>query len=443
MTQDASVKLHQIVLGLKDPIFAAAATRSNCHHNIGITLNEVREAYLASLPEDERDSASRIMPPVKFELPESTRQDLLTLGSAEAVRLYSQLQTFLESSAPRGAPVSPQLNSSGENQRVKIFISHASVDEPLASALVDCIFSSMVLDDSDVRCTSVPGHKLEIGSEFVHAIRTELDESAVVVGVITENAIRSGWVLFELGAAWGAEKKLKPLVSDEVKVAALPGPLSGRHAARLSDESDVLQFLDELATFIAARPRASSKRSKAIDALLAAHTEHLKTCVGKTGAGKSTEHQGRPPSPTDVNRVTQADVTVFEQLLELLKPTGVISFLREHDFGGSFFREDIAPLHTFVAIGGNPDNEFVDSTLEKERQLLLKNASDLAMLIAKYTSPNEFGRFSVLPSHLADSPRPDWVLREAKELNEAASAFVEIYDNFIRFCRARIANRSF
>jgi hypothetical protein len=154
------------------------------------------------------------------------------------------------------------------------------------------------------------------------------------------------------------------------------------------------------------------------------------------------DHQITPPRPAETERVTPTDVGVFEQLLELLKPSGVISFLREHDFGGSFLRDDITPLHTFVAVGGNPDNEFVDPALEKERQLLFNNASHLAMLIAKYTSPNAAGHLSVLPNRLVNSPRPDWVLREAKELNEAASAFVEIYDNFVRFCRARIANGS-
>ncbi|MEZ5615390.1 MAG: hypothetical protein R3E35_09255 [Rhodocyclaceae bacterium] len=151
------------------------------------------------------------------------------------------------------------------------------------------------------------------------------------------------------------------------------------------------------------------------------------------------DHQVSPPSSSETERVMPTDIVVFEKVIELLKPNGVISFLREHDFGGSFLREDIAPLHTFVAVGGNPDNEFVNPALEKERQLLLTNASDLAMLIAKYTSPNSVGNLSVLPNHLVNLPRPDWVLREAKELNEAASAFVEIYDNFVRFCRARIA----
>lgn len=46
---------------------------------------------------------------------------------------------------------------------IKIFISHATADEKLATAHVDCIYSCMVPDDDEVRCTSVPGHKLPIG----------------------------------------------------------------------------------------------------------------------------------------------------------------------------------------------------------------------------------------------------------------------------------------
>ena len=40
---------------------------------------------------------------------------------------------------------------------IKIFISHAAADEKLATAHVDCIYSCMVPDDDEVRCTSVPG----------------------------------------------------------------------------------------------------------------------------------------------------------------------------------------------------------------------------------------------------------------------------------------------
>lgn len=151
------------------------------------------------------------------------------------------------------------------------------------------------------------------------------------------------------------------------------------------------------------------------------------------------DHPTPAQTSTSIVPVTSTDIAVFEKLLALLDPNNVISFLRDHDFGGSFSREDIAPLNTFVAVGINPDSEFIDPTLEKERKILLGSANKLALAIAKYTAPNSVGNLSVLPNHLVDSPRPDWVLRETKELNEAATAFVDQYDNFVRLCRSRIA----
>ena len=53
----------------------------------------------------------------------------------------------------------------------KIFISHAAADEKLATAHVDCIYSCMVPDDDEVRCTSVPGHKLPIGGDAATILR--------------------------------------------------------------------------------------------------------------------------------------------------------------------------------------------------------------------------------------------------------------------------------
>lgn len=158
---------------------------------------------------------------------------------------------------------------------IKIFLSHSAADEPLASALVDCLMSSMVLDDDELRCTSVAGHKLPVGSDFAATLLEDIGDSSVVVGLVTRHALASSWVLFELGATWGAKKNMKPLVTDEVDLKALPGPVSGRHVARMSSRSDVAQFLEEITRLIAAKPRSAAKVNKAIDTVLAAHHEHV------------------------------------------------------------------------------------------------------------------------------------------------------------------------
>nr|VFJ93526.1 MAG: TIR domain-containing protein [Candidatus Kentron sp. LFY] len=176
--------------------------------------------------------------------------------------------------------------------KMKVFVSHAAADETLASALVDFLMTSLSLDDENIRCTSVPGHKLPVGSESATIIREELGESAVVIGLITKNAISSGWVLFELGATWGAKKKLKPLVSGEIGFAELPGPLSGHHVAKLSSKSDLSQFVDEVADIITTKARTRPKIDAAIDKLIRAHQEHVKIADQKS---KSTAIKPKEP----------------------------------------------------------------------------------------------------------------------------------------------------
>jgi hypothetical protein len=168
----------------------------------------------------------------------------------------------------------------------RIFISHSAADEALASALVDCILSAMIIDDADLRCTSVPGHKLPVGSDFAATLLEDIGDSSVVIGLITKNALSSSWVLFELGATWGAKKNLKPLVTDEVDLKALPGAVSGRHVARLSNKGDLNQFLEEVAETVGAKRRSAAKGLKPMEQLISVHEDHVKAATAAPGKGR-------------------------------------------------------------------------------------------------------------------------------------------------------------
>lgn len=168
----------------------------------------------------------------------------------------------------------------------RIFISHSAADEALASALVDCILSAMIVDDAELRCTSVPGHKLPVGSDFAATLLEDIGDSSVVIGLITKNALSSSWVLFELGATWGAKKNLKPLVTDEVDLKALPGAVSGRHVARISSKGDLNQFLEEVAETVGAKRRAAAKSLKPMEQLISVHAEHVKAATAPPGKGR-------------------------------------------------------------------------------------------------------------------------------------------------------------
>lgn len=192
---------------------------------------------------------------------------------------------------------------------IKVFVSHDTADETLASALVDFLMAATNLEDSAIRCTSVPGHKLPVGAESATTLRDELGDSATVIGLLTRNSISSRWVLFELGATWGAKKNLKPLVSDDIDFKELPGPLSGHHAARLSSKSDLSQLIDEVALITGAQKRSGPKVDSAIDKLMAAHTEYV-----KSGSAK-----GKPKTIVTSTKELTISGIPFSELVTILR----------------------------------------------------------------------------------------------------------------------------
>jgi len=147
---------------------------------------------------------------------------------------------------------------------LKIFVSHAAADVDLAKALVDCLLSCFEIPDADIRCTSVPGHKLPVGADVASTLKNDLSDSAVVIGLLTPSAVSSSWVLFELGAAWGAAKRILPIVGAGLDFSDLPGPLGGHHAVRASDENGMTQLLDELQQVTGVVPRSRAKAQDAI-----------------------------------------------------------------------------------------------------------------------------------------------------------------------------------
>lgn len=175
--------------------------------------------------------------------------------------------------------------------QLRIFVSHASIDEPLAAALVDCLLGCMILRDSDVRCTSVAGHKLSIGSETATMLRDELEDTSVVIGLLTPNAVSSSWVLFELGATWGAKRRLIPLLAGGLEFQSLPGPLAGHHSVRLADKNGLAQAVEEIAGTIGVEKRSAAKIDAALDKLVAVAREFEAAQTDRTSRVKLSGHE--------------------------------------------------------------------------------------------------------------------------------------------------------
>lgn len=129
-------------------------------------------------------------------------------------------------------------------QKIKLFISHAHDDALLAAKLVDLIRACVKIDSTAIRCSSAPGYGLPLG-HISRQIRKELRECNIVLGLITENSIRSDYVAIELGAGWYLDKAWA-LLGSEVDYADVPGPLKEHNALLLSNADSLFTMIKEV-----------------------------------------------------------------------------------------------------------------------------------------------------------------------------------------------------
>lgn len=131
---------------------------------------------------------------------------------------------------------------------IKVFISHSGKDVALATALVHCLDKCLQLSDGDIRCTSVPGYRLDPGSDAHETLRTNLEQCKAVIGLLTDESLKSGFVFMELGAAWGLRKITYPLLGATIDFGRIPGPLATTHAIKVNSETDIAHLVDVIAT---------------------------------------------------------------------------------------------------------------------------------------------------------------------------------------------------
>lgn len=199
---------------------------------------------------------------------------------------------------------------------LSIFISHSSKDADLALALIDLLKAGMALTADQIRCSSVDGYRLPVGVNSEGKLREEVNAAKVVVGLITRSSLTSYYVMFELGARWGADLLLAPLLAG-VKANELSGPLSLLNALSANSDAQLHQLLEDIAKHLglSVQPPASYIRNiaavKALAGALAGSATSPPVAAPvkpKLRLGLSVE--GNPPSPQLLKVVSNQAVEV-------------------------------------------------------------------------------------------------------------------------------------
>jgi hypothetical protein len=139
-----------------------------------------------------------------------------------------------------------------------------------------------------------------------------------------------------------------------------------------------------------------------------------------------------------IERKIAGDQKTLSLIIEIFDESDSIGFLREHDFGGLFNREYIKPLNEFVYVSKNPDQKMLIEELEDLRIQLVDKATNLSKLLGLKTHPRKGTFSSVLPEEYQTKIRPKWVDEAANEINDAATEFVNLYEEFIHKARSTL-----
>lgn len=152
---------------------------------------------------------------------------------------------------------------------IEVFISHSSADAEIAGALVELIRATLNLAPAKIRCSSVDGYRLPGGAQTDQQLKMELRTAKAFIGLLTEGSLASTYVLFELGARWGAELHLTPLIAGSMEKKDLKGPLSGLNAHSCNNPAELHQLLEELGSILSSRLNSAASYIRYLERLLA------------------------------------------------------------------------------------------------------------------------------------------------------------------------------
>ena len=208
---------------------------------------------------------------------------------------------------------------------MRIFISHSSRDVELARALIDLLHAALPITSDDIRCSSVDGYRLPGGVSIDERLRIEVHDAELVIGLLTPNSLRSAYVSFELGARWGAQKRMIPLLAAGIAPEALEGPLSGINALDCGSDGQIHQLVEETASHLNVQPYRASTFTHEVNKLLELTSTPITIFDESLTVSDVSQHLETSRSSGDENKITKPDQ------LEILRDFCATAYKRWED----------------------------------------------------------------------------------------------------------------
>lgn len=166
----------------------------------------------------------------------------------------------------------PETISKGKIQginMIKIFISHSSQDEKMVKLITDLLMGALDIRENNIRCTSVEGFRLRVGDPASTTLKKEINGCEFLIGVLTSHSLNSMYVLFELGAGWGLDKRVIPILGPGFDYGHLPAPIKDNHAMQWKNTAAWLSLIEDISEQLHIDKRRSDRILSLINILVA------------------------------------------------------------------------------------------------------------------------------------------------------------------------------
>jgi hypothetical protein len=156
------------------------------------------------------------------------------------------------------APLAP-------SSQLTVFVSHSHADAEVAGRLGDLMRSAFNFRIDEIRCTSAVAYQTKYGADAIEQIRDEVVSCPIVLGIISAASVESSFVLFELGARWGARGYFVAMLVPGISFKLLPAPIGNKHSMVCDSDDKVIKLVEEIAQQLglAAPPLASYRNAVA------------------------------------------------------------------------------------------------------------------------------------------------------------------------------------
>ena len=316
---------------------------------------------------------------------------------------------------------------------IDIFISHSSKDVKVVEALLDLLRAALNLPASRIRCTSVDGYRLPVGASTDDQLRREVRDALVFIGVISQASIESAYVLFELGARWGSQLHLSPVVVTEADKSYLRGPIAGLNALSCDSPAQLHQLVSDIGQNLKVASAQPATYQKHIDLLVRqskkAHRRKGRS-ASRDGSGGPVEKSGMaaqsPPEQLDDH-----DRLLFAKFINDFPSQGsALRFLRYHDLGTGFRASELDVLYEFANNWNDAEHEFNTPELEDKRKKLWAVLNIFLKELGQHTSSSHMeGWLSIGFKDTGNSPE----MSDAhKRLNQLGTESYEAHQDLVR-----------